>query len=90
MTTGDGGKMIHRDDLICEIAESLVSMSNENLAELYNSLDRDIQVIYDQDDLFCQRSQSELTEEEKITAADIAAKWEETKREVARMYEGKR
>jgi hypothetical protein len=88
MTTGDGGKMIHRDDLIQKIADSLESMCNETLASFYNDLGRETQVIYDQDDLFIQRI--ELTEADKVTAADIAAKWEETKRVVAQMYEGKR
>lgn len=84
--------MIHRDDLIQRIADSLESMGNEGLAELYNEInpENQVQAVYDQDDLFILRDEKELTEEEKLTAADIAEKWEETKRTVARMYEGKR
>lgn len=84
--------MIHRDDLIQRIADSLESMDNDSLAQLYNEInpENQAQVVYDQDDLFILRDERELTEEEKLTAADIAEKWEATKRVVEAMNFGVR
>lgn len=67
-------------------------MGNDSLAQLYNEINSEnqVQVIYDQDDLFILRDERELTEEEKLTAADIAEKWEATKKLVEAMSFGVR
>jgi hypothetical protein len=82
--------MIHRDELIQRIANSLESMLNENLAQLYNEINPENQAVYDQDDLFILHDSNELTEADKATAADIAEKWEATKRVVEAMSFGVR